>query len=72
MSSSERRQVSAAMKRIGQNYVPYFNRRHRRTGALWEGRFNSCLVDDDGYLMTVYRYIELNPVRAAMVACAED
>jgi putative transposase len=71
-SSTERGLTSAAMKRIGQNYVPYFNRRHRRTGTLWEGRFKSCLVDDDGYLMTVYRYIELNPVRAAMVACAED
>jgi hypothetical protein len=39
-------------------HVPYFNRRHRRTGTLWESRFKSCRVDDDGYLMTVYRYIE--------------
>ena len=46
-------------------------RRHRRTGTLWEGRFKSCLVDSDRYFLTVCRYIELNPVRAAMVAAPE-
>jgi putative transposase len=54
-----------------QCYVQAFNRRHRRTGTLWEGRFKSCLVETDRYLLTVYRYIELNPVRAAMVAAPE-
>ena len=39
---------------------------------LWEGRFKSCLVDSERYLMTVHRYIELNPVRAALVAVAEQ
>lgn len=56
----------------GQCYVQAFNRRHGRTGTLWEGRFRSCLVDSDGYLLTVYRYIDLNPVRAALVAAPED
>lgn len=63
--------LSAAMRELGQGYVPAFNRRHGRTGTLWEGRFKSCLVDSEGYLLAVHRYIELNPVRAAMTAAAE-
>jgi len=63
--------LSKAMRQVHQNYVSTFNRRHRRTGTLWEGRFKSCLVDSDRYLLTVYRYIELNPVRAAMVEMPE-
>ena len=63
--------VSAAMRRLGQRYVPAFNRKHGRTGTLWEGRFKSCLVDSEHYLLTVHRYIELNPVRAAMVTAPE-
>lgn len=49
-----------------------FNRRHGRSGTLWEGRFKSCLVESERYLLTVYRYIELNPVRAAMVAAPQS
>lgn len=67
VSSGERGEVSLAMRQLGQAYVTAFNRRHRRSGTLWEGRFKSCLVDSDRYLLTAYRYIELNPVRAAMV-----
>ena len=37
-----------------------------RTGTLWEGRFKAALVDTDRYLLTCYRYIQLNPVRAHM------
>ena len=69
-TATERGQASSAMRRIGQAYVPYFNRRHRRTGTLWEGRFKSCLVDHDTYMMRAYRYVDLNPVRAGMVASA--
>jgi putative transposase len=59
--------ASALMRRLGQHYVQYFNRRHQRSGTLWEGRFRSCLVDHERYLLTCQRYIELNPVRAGMV-----
>lgn len=55
------------MKALGQRYVQYFNRTYRRSGTLWEGRFRSCLTQDDGYLLACMRYIELNPVRAGMV-----
>jgi putative transposase len=63
---------STAMSALGRRYVPAFNRKHRRSGTLWEGRFKSCLVQSERYLMMVYRYIELNPVRAAMVLAPED
>jgi putative transposase len=60
------------MRGLGRHYVPYFNKRHGRTGTLWEGRFRSCLVDSARYVLACYRYIELNPVRAAMVAAAGE
>ena len=55
------------MKALGQRYVQYINRRYGRTGTLWEGRFRSCIVDDERYFLICQRYIELNPVRAKMV-----
>lgn len=58
--------LACMMQAIGRNYVSYFNGTHRRSGALWDGRFRSCLVDTD-YLLTCQRYIELNPVRAGVV-----
>ena len=59
--------VATTMKRLGQRYVQHVNRRYRRTGGLFEGRFRSSLIEADGYLLACQRYIELNPVRAAMV-----
>jgi putative transposase len=55
------------MRDLGQRYVQYFNRRHKRSGTLWEGRYRSCLVESTRYVLACYRYIELNPVRAGMV-----
>jgi len=59
--------VSRMMQMFGRNYVASFNARHGRTGTLWEGRYKSCLVDSEEYLLICYRYIELNPVRAWMI-----
>lgn len=59
--------ISKMMQALGRQYVRYFNYMHRRTGTLWEGRFKSCLVQQETYLLELYRYIELNPVRAGMV-----
>ncbi|MFL6672787.1 MAG: transposase [Massilia sp.] len=55
------------MQRLGQRYVQYVNRQYARTGTLWEGRFRSCLVGDERYLLICQRYIELNPLRASIV-----
>ncbi|EAR21680.1 transposase [Nitrococcus mobilis] len=59
--------ASELMKRLGQRYVQYVNRTTGRSGTLWEGRFRSCLTQEEGYVLSCYRYIELNPVRANMV-----
>lgn len=64
--------LSLAMRRPGRCYVQGFNLKHRRCGGLWQGRFKSCLVQSERYLLNVMRYIELNPVRAARVRRPED
>ncbi|MCU7850449.1 MAG: transposase [Candidatus Thiodiazotropha sp. (ex Lucinoma kastoroae)] len=64
--------ASELMKHLGQRYVQYINRTYRRSGTLWEGRFRSCLIQEENYLLGCYRYIELNPVRANMVEHPAD
>jgi putative transposase len=60
--------VGHLMQSLGRRYVGFFNVMMERTGTLWEGRFKSCLVDSESYLLRCYRYIELNPVRAGIAA----
>ena len=60
------------MKHLGQRYVQYVNRKYKRKGTLWEGRFRSHPVECERYLLACYRYIELNPVRAGLVDCPAD
>ncbi len=55
------------MQYIGRHYVPYINRTYGGSGSIWEGRYKASLVQDEAYLFTCMRYIELNPVRANMV-----
>jgi len=57
---------------VGRRYVRYFNRRQQRTGTLWEGRYKSTLIQTDRYLLACMAYIDLNPVRAGMVAQPQD
>lgn len=64
--------LASSMGSLGNSYVQAFNRRHARSGPLWQGRFHSSMVDNEAYLLSVYRYIELNPVRAGLVHAAED
>lgn len=64
--------VSRLMHTFAGNYVGTFNGRHRRTGTLWEGRYKACLVGSRSYFLACSRYIELNPVRAWMVAHPYD
>lgn len=60
--------LSRALQVLGRYYVQYYNFCYQRTGTLWEGRYKATLVDSESYLLTCMRYIELNPVRARMVA----
>jgi putative transposase len=54
------------MKRIGIRYAAFFNWKYMRTGHLFQDRFRSEPVEDDGYFLAVYRYITLNPVKAGI------
>ena len=64
--------ISRMMQSLGRLYVRYYNHAYQRSGTLWEGRFKSCLVQSERYLLELYRYIELNPVRAGMVDDPSD
>jgi putative transposase len=56
------------MQGVGRRYVRAFNDTHRRSGTLWEGRYKSTLIQAEAYLLTCMAYIDLNPVRAGLVA----
>ncbi len=60
--------VSRMMQDVGRAYVKYVNSRHKRTGALYEGRFKSSVIETSRYFLACMRYIELNPVRAHIVS----
>jgi putative transposase len=59
--------LSQVMKQLNGIYTQRFNRRNRRVGHVFQGRFKSIVVDKDSYLLQLCRYIVLNPVRAGMV-----
>lgn len=68
----DEKQLAVFMQSMANKYVRYFNAKHQRTGTIWEGRFKSCLVDSEHYLFALYKYIEMNPVKAGMVNSVED
>jgi len=60
------------MQGLNVSYTRYINKRYKRTGRIFEGRYHSCIVDEEAYLWSVVRYIEQNPTRAKMVKKLED
>ncbi|MET1076447.1 MAG: transposase [Pseudomonas sp.] len=72
LTPARQESVGRLMKGLGQRYVQYINRTYRRSGTLWEGRFRSCLMQEERYVLACYRYIEMNPVRAARVVHPAD
>jgi putative transposase len=60
------------MQTLGRRYVRYVNAAYRRSGTLWEGRYRAAPIDSEAYFLACCRYIELNPVRARIVASARD
>jgi putative transposase len=60
--------IPQMMQALGRRYVRRFNQKHGRTGTLWEGRYKSTIIQAERYLLACMVYIDLNPVRAAMVA----
>ena len=64
--------LSRGMKWMNGKYAQWFNRRHERSGHLFQGRFKGFLVEKESYLLTLIRYVALNPVRAGMVKRPEE
>ena len=72
ITPKSKEQLAIFMQSMVNRYVRYFNAIHHRTGTIWEGRFKSCLVDSEHYLFTLYKYIEMNPIKANMVKSIAD
>jgi REP element-mobilizing transposase RayT len=64
--------ISAVMRKQLTWYAQYYNRRHKRTGHLFENRYKSILCEEENYLLALVRYIHLNSVRAGMVKTLEE
>jgi len=64
--------VSKLMRVLAARQTRRVNKLERRSGTLWEGHFKASLIDTDRYLLACCRYVDLNPVRAAMVAAPEE
>jgi len=64
--------ISAVMRKLLTWYAIYFNRKHKRTGHLFENRYKSIICDEDNYLLALIRYIHLNPIRAGMAQTLEE
>jgi putative transposase len=62
--------IGKTLQSVGRRYVQYFNAKYDRTGTLWEGRYRATVVDTEHYFLKLMHYIEMNPVRAGMVAQA--
>ena len=72
LTPQEDQALPKMMQAVGRSYVQAFNKRHSRTGTLWEGRYRSTLIQTDRYLLACMVYIDLNPLRAQMVTQPED
>ena len=64
--------LAKGMRQLNGVYTQAFNRRHDRTGHIFQGRYKSIIVDSDSYFVDLCRYVMLNPVRAGMVQDAGD
>ncbi|MCX5696574.1 MAG: transposase [Candidatus Omnitrophica bacterium] len=60
------------MQKLSRSYTAYFNKRYKKVGHLWQGRFKSKAIIKDGYLIDCIQYVEMNPVRAGLVKSASD
>ena len=72
VSPATARSLPRMMQTVGRRYVGRFNFLYQRSGTLWEGRYRAALVETDSYLLACLRYVELNPVRAGIVAAPAE
>ena len=64
--------LSRIMRSVNSSFSGYFNRRHKRSGYLFQGRYKAFLVDEENYLLALVRYVHLNPVKAGAVRQPSD
>ena len=64
--------VSRTMQSVGRRYAQLFNQNHQRTGTIWEGRFKSCVLEPEAFLLLTQKFIESNPVRAGLAQKPEE
>ena len=69
---AETENISKLMRLLAARQTRYVNKLENRTGTLWEGRFKTSLIDTTTYLLACCRYVDLNPIRAAIVALPEE
>jgi putative transposase len=69
---AETENISSLMRTLAARQTRYVNKLESRSGTLWEGRFKSSLIDTTSYLLACCRYVDLNPVRAAIVASPDE
>ena len=67
-----RENLSSFMKQINSNYAIYANKKQKRSGHFWQGRYYSRYINSENYYYTLIRYIEQNPVEAGIVSKVED
>ncbi len=74
MAEVKKRLCSLAgyVKDIKQNFTRYYNKKHRRQGFFWGGRFKSMIVHEGSTLVNLLAYVDLNPIRAGIVKKPED
>jgi len=72
LGTDEGSNLSLFMKRLNLTYSNYYRKKHDYVGHLWQGRFKSKVIDNDEYFLQCGKYIELNPVRAKIVALPQD
>lgn len=64
--------LAVLMRRLLTGYAVVFNRRHHRSGHLFQNRYKSIVCQEDSYLLELVRYIHLNPLRAGLVDSLDD
>ena len=63
---TKHRNLSLLIRQINSPYAQYFNRKYKRIGAFWQGRFKNWFVYDEKYLSILFRYIEQNPIKSKL------
>ena len=64
--------LSKFMQCLTRSYTAYFNRKYKKVGYLWQGRFKNKVIVKDSYVVNSINYVELNPVRAGMVKTPQE